>query len=227
MKILVIAPHPDDEVLGCGGTIKMYANKGDRVYLCIATCAYTPDWSEKFIKNREEEIKRAVEVLGIKKTFFLNLPTVKLDSIPQKEINDLISKCVEDIKPEIIYIPHRGDLNKDHQIIFESALVATRAKPDAFIKRIFSYEILSETEWGEQKIKKLEDVFLPTVYVDIKSTLMYKIKAMKCYKSELKNFPHPRSLKGITVLSEKRGMEAGLENAEAFILVKEIITNKK
>ncbi len=222
MKVLVIAPHPDDEVLGCGGTIKKYTDKGDKVYLCVATCAYTPNWSEEFIKNRKKEIECSNKVLGIEKTFFLDLPTVKLDTIPQNKINDLISKCVDEIKPEIIYIPHRGDLNKDHQIIFESALVAARAKPGVSIKKIFSYEVLSETEWGEQKIKKLKDVFLPTVYVDIKDTLENKIKAMKCYKSELKKFPHPRSEKGITVLSEKRGMEAGLENAEAFILIKEI-----
>ncbi len=223
MKILVIAPHPDDEVLGCGGTIKKYTDSKNKVYLCIVTCAYTPNWSEEFIKSRKEEIKCSNKVLGIERTFFLDLPTVKLDTIPQSKINDLILKCVGEVKPEIIYIPHRGDLNKDHQIIFESSLVATRAKPGISIKKIFSYEVLSETEWGEQKIKKLKDVFLPTVYVDIKKTLKDKIRAMKCYKSELKKFPHPRSEKGIVVLSEKRGMEAGLENAEAFILIKEII----
>ncbi|MFH1968247.1 MAG: PIG-L deacetylase family protein [bacterium] len=227
MKILIIAPHPDDEVLGCGGTIKNYSKKGNEVYLCIVTCAYAPDWSEEFIKNRKKEIKASNKILGIKKTVFLDLPTVKLDTLPQKQLNDLISKTIEDVKPEIIYIPHKGDLNKDHQIVFEAALVALRAKPGVFIKKIFSYEVLSETEWGEQKIKNPKDFFSPNVYVDIKDTLKHKIRAMERYQSELKKFPHPRSLKGIIVLSEKRGMEAGLENAEAFILIKEIINNKK
>jgi len=226
MKILVIAPHPDDEVLGCGATIKKYSKKGDEVYLCVVTNAYIPDWTQEYIDNKKREIVSATKILGIKKTFFLNLPTVKLDSIPQKDINDTISKCIKEIGPEVVYMPHRNDLNKDHQIVFESVLVAVRTKPGSPIKRVFSYEVLSETEWGEQKVKELKDVFLPNVYVDIKNTLKYKIKAMACYRSELKEFPHPRSVKGITVLSEKRGMEAGLENAEAFILVKEIIDNK-
>jgi len=223
MKILVIAPHPDDEVLGCGGTIKNYTNNGDEVYLCIATKPYTPEWSEEFIKNRKEEINNSCKVLGIKETFFLDLPTVKLDTVSQKQINDLIAVCVEKVKPEIVYIPHKGDLNRDHQIIFDSSLVAVRTKPDGFIKKVFSYEVLSETDWGEQKIRGMDDIFLPTVYVDIEKTLKNKLEAMECYGNEVKKFPHPRSLKGITVLSEKRGMESGLENAEAFVLVKEII----
>jgi len=227
MKVLVIAPHPDDEVLGCGGIIKKYVSQKDEVYLCIVTCGYTPDWSEESIKDRKKEVECANKVLGIKKTFFLDLPTVKLDTVPQKKLNDLISKCVEDIRPEIIYIPHKGDLNKDHQLVFEAALVAARPKQSMSVKKVFSYEVPSETEWGQQKVRKLQDIFLPTVYVDVKNTLEDKLKAMKCYKSELKEFPHPRSLKGITVLSEKRGMEAGLENAEAFILIKEIINSKK
>ena len=227
MKILVIAPHPDDEVLGCGATIKKYSKRGDEVYLCIATEAYTPVWTQEYIDNKKKEIVSSNRVLGITKTFFLNLPTVRLDTIPQKDINDAIAKCISKIEPEILYVPHRSDLNKDHQIIFESALVAARTKPGSSIKRVLSYETLSETEWGAQRIKNLRDVFLPTVYIDIRGTLKYKIKAMECYKSELKKFPHPRSLKGITVLSEKRGMEAGLENAEAFVLVKEIIKDKK
>ncbi|MFA5878138.1 MAG: PIG-L deacetylase family protein [Candidatus Staskawiczbacteria bacterium] len=226
MKVLVVAPHPDDEVLGCGGTIKRYVNQKNEVYLCIVTCGYTPDWSTEFIKNRKKEIECANKTLGIKETFFLDLPTVKLDTVPQKKLNDLILSCVEKIEPDCVYIPHRGDLNKDHQLVFESALVVSRSKPGSCIKKVFSYEVPSETEWGQPKIKKLHDVFLPNVYVDIKDTLETKLKAMKCYKSELRAFPHPRSLKGIIVLSEKRGMEAGLENSEAFVLIKEIVNNK-
>lgn len=230
MKILVIAPHADDEVLGCGGTIKKHAQEGDDVYLCIVTKGYTPDWTEEFLKNRKKEIGASAKVLGIKEVFFLDFPAVKLDTVPQKDINDKITKCVYEVMPEILYIPHGGDLNKDHQIVFESSLVAARTKPDSCVKKIFSYETLSETEWGHNKIvvgkdifNKNTDVFLPNVYVDISETLKDKLKAMECYKSELKDFPHPRSLKGITVLAEKRGMEAGLLNAEAFMVVKEII----
>jgi LmbE family N-acetylglucosaminyl deacetylase len=223
MKILIIAPHPDDEVLGCGGTIKKWTKEGNEVYLCVVTKGYAPDWTEEFIKNRKKEADSSAKILGIRKVFFLDLPTVKLDTVPQKDINDAITRCVEEVEPEVLYIPHRGDLNKDHKIVFESSLVASRTKPNFSIKKILSYETLSETEWGNQKVEKLEDVFLPNVYVDISDTIEDKLEAMKCYKSEVKEFPHPRSLKGITVLSEKRGMESGLKNAEAFMAIKEVI----
>lgn len=222
MKILVIAPHPDDEVLGCGGTIRKYTKRREEVYLCIITKAYTPDWTKRFIRNRKKEITCANKILGIKKTFFLNLPTVKLDTLPQKELNDLISKCIGKVKPEILYIPHGGDLNKDHRLVFEAALVAARPKSSSPINKILAYETLSETEWGTPLAKDKGDIFIPNVYEDISGVLEDKLKAMSCYESELKEFPHPRSLEAITVLAKKRGSEAGLLMAEAFALIREI-----
>lgn len=219
MKILVIAPHPDDEVLGVGGTIAKHARAGDSVYLCIATEGYAPDWSEKFLKNRPEEVKNANKILGIKKTYFFGFPTVKLDTVPQKELNEAISKVVSKVKPDVAYIPHRGDVNMDHRLIFEAAIVALRPKPGGSARRIMSYETLSETEWG---VPPKEDVFAPNMYVNISDTLKIKLKAMSAYKSELKRFPHPRSLEGIRTLAKKRGTEAGLKVAEAFMLVREI-----
>lgn len=221
MKILVIAPHPDDEVLGCGGTIKKYVKGGNSVYLCIVTKAYSPDWSEDFIKNRQDEIKCAVKTLGVKKAVFLDFPTVKLDTIPQKQLNDSISKCIQEVEPEILFIPFYGDINKDHKLISEAALVSARPKPKSSIKKVFCYEVLSETEWAAPP-KKLEDVFIPNYYEDISEFLDYKLKAMSCYKSELKDYPHPRSPEGIKILAQKRGMEVGKKYAEAFILVREI-----
>jgi len=222
MKILIIAPHPDDEVLGCGGTIKKHSNQGDDVYLCIVTKAYTPDWTQEFIDNRKKNIDCSNKILGIKETFFLDLPTVKLDTIPQKELNDSISKCVENIKPEILYIPFGGDLNKDHRLVFESSIVATRPKPKNSIKKVLSYEVLSETEWGSLRAQEMKDIFIPNIYIDISNTLEFKLEAMSCYKSELKDYPHPRSLEAINVLAKKRGSESGLTVAEAFVLIREI-----
>jgi len=216
MKILVIAPHPDDEVLGCGGTIKRYSKKGDEVCLCIVTKAYTPDWSEEFIKNRPKEIEQASKILGIKKTYFLDYPTAKLDTISQKELNEAISKVINEVRSDILYIPHEGDLNKDHRLVFQSALVAIRPVKHK-IKKVLSYETLSETEWG-QLIKP----FIPNVYVDISETFEKKREAMEAYKSELQKYPHPRSLDMIEALAKKRGSEAGLKFAEAFILIREI-----
>lgn len=216
-KILVIAPHPDDEVLGCGGTIKKYVKKGDDVYLCIVTKAYTPDWSEKYIRQKANEIIKANQFLGIKKTYNLNYPALRLDTIPQKELNDAMIKIVQEIQPDVIYFPHGGDLCHDHRLVFEATLVAARPKQGCFVKRLLSYETLSETEWGQQFAP-----FVPNVYEDIAEEIETKIKAMKIYKSELKKFPHPRSVETIRTLARRRGSEAGLKSAEAFMLIREI-----
>lgn len=217
MKILIIAPHPDDEVLGCGGTIAKYGKKGDEVHLCIVTKAYTPDWSEEFLKKREEEIAQVVKLLGIKKTYFLDFPTVRLDTIPQQELMRSILKIIETVKPNTVYVPHWGDPVVDHRLVFEAASVATRPRPGSTVKKLLSYEILSETEWG----KGFKE-FIPDIYEDITLEIKVKMEAMKAYRSELKEFPHPRSLEAIETLAKKRGSEAGLKFAEAFMLIREI-----
>lgn len=214
-KILVIAPHSDDEVLGCGGTIVKQVRQGNMVYLCIATKGYSPDWSLTFLRERKKEIKLASHILGIHNIFFLNLKTVQLDTYPQKKINEDLGKIVRRLKPEIVYVPFGGDLNRDHRIIFESALVALR--PICLQTEILCYETLSETEWG------VNELFRPNVYVDIGETINVKIEAMKAYKSEIKPPPHPRSLENIRILAQKRGSEANLSFAEAFVLIRKIV----
>lgn len=217
-KILVIAPHPDDEVLGCGGTIAKYSKLGNEVYLCVVTRAYTPDWTEEFIRNRAKEVERVRKILGIKKVYFLNFPTVKLDMIPQKELNEAISRVVKEVEPEILYLPHAGDLNTDHRLVLEAALVASRPFSAPTIKRVLSYETLSGTEYGVPL-----KVFTPNVYEDISETFNLKLKAMKVYRNQLKLFPHPRSLGAIEALAKKRGSEARFKFAESFMLIREII----
>jgi len=219
MKVLVIAPHPDDEVLGCGGTMVKHVSEGDEVYLCVVTKAYPPDWPEDEIKERRDEVVRANKILGTKKTYFLDLPTVKLDTIPQKELNETIAEVVNESQPEIVYVPHGGDVNNDHRLVFEAAMVAIRPKPALAIKKILCYETLSETEWAAPLA---ENAFMPNVYVDISGVLATKLKAMSEYKSELKEFPHPRSLEAISALAKVRGATTGVEAAEAFMLMREI-----
>ena len=195
-RVLVIAPHPDDEVLGCGGTIVKHVQAKGEICLCIVTKTYSPEWSEKEIKERREEVLKVNEILGLNKTYFLDFPTVKLDTIPQKELNDSISEVINEVKPEVLYIPHKGDINKDHRLVFNATLVAARPRSGSPIKKILAYETLSETEWGAPSV---ENSFIPIVYVDISETLEIKLKAMAEYKSELKQFPHPRSLNAISV----------------------------
>jgi len=219
LKVLVIAPHPDDEVLGCGGTIAKHISRGDEVYLCIVTKAYPPEWPEGEIKKRKAEVLRVNKILGIRKTNFLDFPTAKLDTIPQKELIDSITRVVDEMKPEVIYIPHKGDVNQDHRLIFEATMVAARSKPGSIVKKVLAYETLSETEWAAPFI---ENAFCPNLYVDISGTLEIKLKAMSEYKLELKDFPHPRSLEAISALARIRGTSIGVTAAEAFVVVREI-----
>ena len=153
--------------------------------------------------------------MGIKKSYSLGYPTVKLDTIPQKEINKSIYKIMNEVEPDIVYIPHKGDLNKDHRLVFESSLVATR--PPTTVKRILSYEVLSETEWGSPL-----EPFTPNLYEDISKTFCKKLLAMKEFASELKEYPHPRSLESIEVLAKKRGSEICVNYAESFLLIREV-----
>ena len=215
MISLIIAPHPDDEVLGCGGTIARLSNEGYEIHVLIVTSAYTPDWSEEFIENRKKEIVGAHKILGVNKTHFLNYPTVKLDTIPKKELTERMSQIVLSIKPDIVYIPCENDLHHDHRIVYEASLVALRPAKH-FVSDILSYEVLSETEWGF-------NTFKPNVYYDITKTFEKKIEAMRCYKSELRRFPHPRSLEAIKALARKRGSEVRVQYAEAFHLIRRIV----
>ena len=217
MNILVIAPHPDDEVLGCGGTIGRLSREGNTVTLCIVTKPYPPDWSTEYIEKKAVEIEKSNKKLGISQTIFLGFPSVKLDTVPQKELNDSLSRVIADKKPDIVFIPHNGDLNKDHRIVHEAALVATRPLSSP-VKKILAYETLSETEWGHSIAQ-----FRPGVYIDITGFIELKKEAMRLFETELKAAPHPRSVELISALATKRGSEIGVKYAEAFMLVRELI----
>ena len=219
MKVLVLAPHPDDEVLGCGGTIAKHAREGAEVYLCVVTKAYPPEWPEDEIKARKEEVLRVNGILGITKTLFLDFPTVKLDTVPQKDLSESIARIIDEVKPDVLYIPHRGDVNPDHRLVFDAAMSAVRPNPGRTIRKVLAYETLSETE---RTAPVVENAFLPNLYVDITETLEAKLKAMSEYKLELKEFPHPRSLEAISALARLRGASICVRAAEAFMTVREI-----
>lgn len=214
MKYLFIAPHPDDEVLGCGGTIAKLASIGKHITICYITRAYSPDWSEDYLIQKEKEIELSKNILGINDLIRLDYPTVKLDLISQKELNDSLIKIINVVQPDCTFIPHNGDLNLDHRIVHEACLVALR--PLTYkCKKILAYETLSETEWGSS-IK----IFNPSYYIDISNTIEKKIEAMRAFLSEMKNYPHPRSDKVIRALAMKRGSEILVEAAEAFMPIR-------
>ena len=211
MKILVVAAHPDDEILGIGGTICKHISLGDKVNICIVTSAYEPNWTKEYIKGKIEEQKKVDEFIGIKKRINLELPTVKLNTIPHGEFNKVITDLVDEINPDILYTHFENDLNYDHTLISRACIVATR--PPKKI-RLYFFETLSETEFNNK-------LFQPNTWVDITEFISKKIKAFEIYKSEIKNYPHPRCGKGIEILAEKRGIESCIKYAEAFMLVKD------
>lgn len=221
-KVLVIAPHPDDEVLGCGGTIKKHIEDGDEACLCVITRPLEKDWSREYIENKDKEIKASNDFLGFKEVKFLDLPSLRLDEVPKKDLNDGISEFIDGVKPDILFVPFFGDINHDHKIVFEACMVAARFKPGIFIKKILAYEVSPTTEQGGISAESKKDIFLPNYFEDVSSFLEAKKKAMEFYKSELKEFPHPRSLEGIEILARKRGTECGLKAAEAFVLIRQI-----
>jgi len=218
MRILVISPHMDDEVLGVGGTIARHVSEGDDVYVCfIAHRIYDHKYDEAKNKFEVECALKAKKLLGYKEAEFFNLNDERLDACVQ-DIIIPIENYVKKVDPEIVYVPHRGDNNQDHRAVFEAAMIVLRPSANRNIKRILCYEVSSSTE---QSPPFEESAFLPNFYANIEEHLRTKIEALRCYKTEKRGFPHPRSDKGIEILAMKRGIEAGFKAAEAFVLVRE------
>jgi LmbE family N-acetylglucosaminyl deacetylase len=213
-RVLVLGAHPDDAVLGCGGTIARYVGEGSEVYVCVATKAFTPDWTPEYVANQMKELEESNLILGIKKTFYLNFPAASLDTVPQKKLNDALWQVVNEVRPQSVFVNNQDDVNIDHRLLFDAALVATRPLNN-YIKRVLSY---STFEFGQ-----LRAPFMPNVYVAITGMLEIKIKAMAPFLSEMRPYPHPRSPEIITALAKKWGSEAGIPLAEAFKLIREVI----
>jgi len=212
MNILIIAAHPDDEVLGMGATIKKLTKMKHVVHLCVISEGTTAQYKNKnMIQIRKKSCVKAGKILGISSFYFLDFPDMKLDSIPSLEINKKLENIIEQFKPEVVYTTP-NDINKDHKIVYESTLVITRPKKK-FIKQILCYEIPNFASTP----------FQPSLYENIVKEFPYKIKAFKCYKTEIEKFPHPRSLTSIKNLAIQRGIESGLKKAESFQIIRKII----
>lgn len=215
MKVLVFAPHNDDEVLGVGGTIAKYVKEEHEVYVCEVTSA--PEIET--VNQIRKEARNAHEYLGIKETYFLDLPMIGLRHHDTAEFNGKVHNVVQEINPEVVFVPHKGDMNFDHAEVTYSAMVALRPFNVPKLKEIYAYETLSETEWNTPTI---DNVFIPNVFFDITETIESKLNAMEYYESQLKNYPHPRSLEAIKALSMYRGSTICVNHAEAFMLIRSI-----
>jgi N-acetylglucosamine malate deacetylase 1 len=219
-KVIVVAPHPDDEVLGCGGAMARHAAAGDEVHVVVVTRGHPEVFSAESVEQVRSEMRAAHKALGVNSSRLLDFPAPRMDTIPRHTVADAVAKVLQEVAPATMYIPHYGDAHFEHGLIYEACLVAARPLGPSAVERILAYETLSETEWGAPTSGA---AFRPTVYVDISEHLGKKLEAFACFRTQVKTAPHPRSADVIRALATYRGAAAHLAAAEAFALVREII----
>lgn len=224
MNVLVVAAHPDDEILGTGGTLAKHTSNGDRVYSCIlceqVTARNNKPEHQKFLK----QVYSAAKIVGIRDTLFFDFPNIQMNIIPTLKTVQSIEQAIVKFRPEIVYTHYTEDLNDDHRIVGNATMAAIRLPerrnkrelPANLIKEVLCYEVPSSTEWS------LTEVFKPNVFVDIEDTFKTKIKALREYSDVIKEHPHPRSFENLNSLASCRGAQAGYNLAEAFMLVRSI-----
>ena len=218
-RVLVIAPHPDDEVLGVGGTIVNYIRNNIEVYICIVTRGFPPLFNENRTMLNREDAKKCHEFLGIKKTYFLDFPAAMLEKAERNELNNALLSIIKEINPTEVFIPHYGDMQKDHQIVSEACMVALRPKYGLSVRRILGYETLSETAWNTPNV---QNDFIPNVFIDISDSLSTKKEALSYYSLQVHPFPDARSEEAIDALAKYRGALMNMMAAEAFMLIREL-----
>jgi LmbE family N-acetylglucosaminyl deacetylase len=218
-NILIIAPHPDDEVLGCGGVMDKYAKAGKSVYVLIMTRGDAKLYSDERIAKGRVQARESHAALGVKETIFFDYPAPNLDVTSRAEMAVSISGVIKMFSIDTLFIPHRGDIHHDHYAVFNAAVVAGRPVGDCTVKRIYAYETLSETEWAAPFG---DDAFVPTHFVNIEDNFSAKLRAMSCYTGQLRAFPNPRSLETLEALAKFRGATVGFHRAEAFMVIRTI-----
>jgi LmbE family N-acetylglucosaminyl deacetylase len=225
MTILVIAAHPDDEVLGCGGSMAKWAKTGNEVHVLIMAEGVTSRDMQRDRNARLEELsflgqtaKKAGEILGVQSVELLDFPDNRMDSVDLLDVVKVIEDYVEKLKPEVVLTHHSCDLNIDHKIIHQAVLTACRPQPGHPVNRILSFEVQSATGWQSPTA---DQAFLPNWFEDISETQELKIKALEAYKPEMREWPHARSIRAVEHLARWRGVSVGVEAAEAFVLVRQ------
>ena len=226
MTYLIIAAHPDDEVLGCGGSMAKWAKIGHEVHVLIMAEGATSRDKYRDRKFRKDELSmlaqsanQVVNILGIKSVELMDYPDNRMDSVDLLDVVKSIEERIEKIEPEIVITHHIGDLNIDHQITHQAVITACRPKPEQTVKQILSFEIPSATDWQSST---MGNPFIPNWFEDVSDTLELKIKALEAYKSEMRDWPHTRSIKAVEYLAKWRGASVGCDAAEVFMLIRNI-----
>ncbi len=219
MKTIVIAPHPDDEVLGVGGTLMRRKAEGGKIaWLIVSGITAEAGWSEDKIKHRADEINCVSTLFGFDSVFELNFPATQLDQVTMSDLVAAISNVFKTFEPEEVFVSHPSDVHTDHRIVFDAVASCTKWFRYSSIKRVLAYETLSETDFG----LGTNQAFRPNVFINIEPYLAEKLRAMDIYASELGVFPFPRSHEAIRALATLRGASSGFKAAEAFELLREI-----
>jgi LmbE family N-acetylglucosaminyl deacetylase len=225
MKILVVAAHPDDEVLGCGGAIARLSQEGHDIHFAIVGEGMTSRGSSRDqtdphqLSRLHRQAHAAAECLGVKVVTLFGLPDNRLDTIPLLEIVKLLEELVESVRPEVVYTHHPGDLNIDHGVVHRAVLTATRPMSGQCVREVYTFEVPSSTDWAFQRP---EHCFRPNVFIDITRTLAAKISSFACYDTEAREFPHPRSAEALRATATRWGSVVGCRAAEAFELIRSI-----
>lgn len=225
MNVLIVAAHPDDEVLGCGGTMARLAAEGASVFVLILANGLTsrvdfdPVRDAALLAVHHERAQRAGQLLGAKEVRLGGFPDQKMDTVPLLDVTQAIEKEIARVQPEIVFTQHGGDLNQDHVITFRATLTATRPMAGGVVRQVLAYEVPSSTEWSFQQFAP---AFAPQIFYDIAPYLEKKIAAMQIYESEARAFPHPRSPEALRAGAQRRGSAVGWEAAEAFCCIRDI-----
>ncbi|WDV46147.1 PIG-L family deacetylase [Clostridiaceae bacterium M8S5] len=223
-RILVVSAHPDDEILGIGGTVRKHVNKGDTVDCLILGEGLTSregkgNCKDNKLNKLHTDAIKASKIVGYRELFFSKLPDNRLDSIDLLDVIKEIEKYILKLRPHIVYTHHYSDLNIDHKITFEAVLTACRPVGDYSVKEIYCYETPSSTEWN---FKYESNIFKPNVFVDINDTLNAKLDAMACYETEIREYPHPRSLEALKIIAQRWGTVVNKKYVEAFELIRKV-----
>ena len=221
-NVLIIAAHPDDEILGVGATAAKRAAQGDRVGAVILGEGQTSRWEKReeapkeILEKLHTDTIQAAQIIGYERVNFADFPDNRFDHVDLLDVVKYVEKVIQEFSPEVIYTHHAGDLNIDHQITYKAVLTAARPVGDYSVKEIYTFETLSSTQWEFS----YQNPFCPNVFEEVECFMEKKLDAMKCYRSELCDFPHPRSLEGMRVAARKYGSVISRPYAEAFMAVR-------